>query len=84
MIYPQLLGENFARLPAARHEFRLHAIRDFAYAIVFGSLAWLTWNGLWIVPLAGILLLEICITFTDFLEADRTLRLPPASASCAP
>ena len=63
--------------PAARGELRLHAWRDFAYTIVFGSLAWITWNGGWLLPLAAILLLEIWVTLTDFIEEDRTRRLPP-------
>lgn len=63
--------------PSAGKELRLHAARDFAYSIVFGSLAWTTWNGACIVPLAAILLFEIWITLTDFLEEDRTRRLPP-------
>lgn len=62
--------------PSAAAELRLHAIRDFAYTIVFGSLAWVTWNGSWIWPLAAILLFEIWVTLTDFLEEDRTRRLP--------
>lgn len=62
--------------PGAAPELRLHAVRDFAYAIVFGSLAWTTWNGLFIWLLAAILLLEIVITLSDFLEEDRTRRLP--------
>ena len=62
--------------PSARRELRLHASRDFAYAIVFGSLAWTTWNGVWVWPLALILLFEIVITLTDFIEEDRTRRLP--------
>jgi len=62
--------------PSAGPELRLHAARDFAYAIVFGSLAWTTWNGLWILPLAAVLGFEIWITLTDFLEEDRTRRLP--------
>ncbi len=63
--------------PSAAPELRLHALRDFAYTIVFGSLAWTTWNGLWTWPLAGILVFEIWMTLTDFLEEDRTRRLPP-------
>jgi uncharacterized protein len=62
--------------PSARQELRLHAVRDFAYAIVFGSLAWATWNGAFIIPLAAILLFEIWVTLTDFLEEDRTRMLP--------
>ena len=43
--------EWMQRLPAratARRELRLHAARDFAYAVVFGSLAWVVWRG-WFV-----------------------------------
>jgi hypothetical protein len=62
--------------PSARRELRLHASRDFAYAIVFGSLAWTTWNGAWIWPLAAILVFEVVVTLTDFIEEDRTRKLP--------
>jgi uncharacterized protein len=62
--------------PTARRELRLHAARDFAYAIVFGSLAWITWNGAYIWPLAAILIFEIIVTLTDFIEEDRTRKLP--------
>jgi hypothetical protein len=62
--------------PGARRELRLHASRDFAYAIVFGSLAWTTWNGGLIWPFAAILLFEIVVTLTDFIEEDRTRKLP--------
>jgi len=69
--------------PSARRELRLHASRDFAYAIVFASLAWTTWNGVWVWPLALILLFEIVVTLTDFIEEDRTRRLPAAAATGA-
>jgi len=62
--------------PTARRELRLHASRDFSYAIVFASLAWTTWNGAFVWPLAAILLFEIVVTLTDFIEEDRTRRLP--------
>jgi len=64
------------KTPSARSELRLHASRDFAYTIVFGSLAWTTWNGLLLWPLVFILIFEIWVTLTDFLEEDRTRRLP--------
>jgi len=60
----------------ARRELRLHAARDFAYAIVFGSLAWISWNGSWVWPLAAILIFEVVVTLTDFIEEDRTRKLP--------
>ena len=62
--------------PAAWSELRLHAVRDFAYTIVFGTLAWATWNGTWAWLLAAILLFEVWATLADFLEEDRTRKLP--------
>jgi len=62
--------------PTARQELKLHACRDFAYCIVFGSLAWRTWNGAWLWPLGAVLIFEIWMTLTDFLEEDQTRRLP--------
>lgn len=63
--------------PHAQKELRLHAFRDFAYALLFGTLGWVTWNG----PLAYLFLLlllsEILITLADFLEEDRIRKLPP-------
>ena len=64
------------RWTSARRELRLHASRDFAYAIVFGSLAWYTWDGLLAWALSGILLLEIAITLWDFVEEDLRRKLP--------
>jgi uncharacterized protein len=62
--------------PAAGPELRLHASRDFAYTFVFGSLAWATWNGLWVWPLAAVLAYEVVVTLKDFIEEDHTRRLP--------
>ena len=68
------------RLPhtlSARSELRLHAARDFAYAIIFGSLAWTEWRGALAWLLLGILIFEIVVTLWDFVEEDRTRTLPP-------
>jgi len=74
-----LYHELKAKLPstlAARRELRLHASRDFAYAIIFGTLAWRTWNGTLGWALIAILLFEIVITLWDFIEEDLTRSLP--------
>jgi len=57
-------------------ELRLHAARDFAYAIIIGSLGFLTWNGRFAWILAALLFVEIVITLWDFIEEDRIRRLP--------
>jgi hypothetical protein len=61
----------------ARRELRLHASRDFAYAIVFGSLGWVEWQGWFVCVLAAVLLFEIVITCWDFIEEDQSRPLPP-------
>jgi hypothetical protein len=58
-------------------ELRLHAARDFAYAILFGSLAWVTCNGLYAWFVAALLGAEIVITLWDFVEEDIRRPLPP-------
>jgi len=72
------------RLPSgltARTELKLHAVRDFLYAAVFGSLAWISWNGLLSWVLVGLLLAEVLITLWDFLEEDRARKVPPGERS---
>ncbi len=69
-----------ARLPqriSARHELALHASREAIYGIVFIGLAWFEWRGACAFVLAALLLIELGITLADFLEEDRTRRLPP-------
>ena len=63
--------------PHARRELRLHAARDFAYALLFGTIGLVTWNGLFAWLLLALLLTEILITLADFLEEDRIRKLPP-------
>lgn len=68
------------RLPHGDHthvELRLHATRDFAYAIIIGTLGFATWHGAWAWVLAALLLLEIIITLWDFIEEDKVRKLPP-------
>lgn len=70
--YQQQLPRN----ATAKVELRLHASRDFAYAIVFGSLGWILWHGAWAWLFLTILVFEIGITLWDFIEEDLTRRLP--------
>lgn len=69
-----------ARLPqrtSARYELALHAAREAIYGIVFFGLAWFEWRGAFAALLAALLVVELGITLADFLEEDRTRRLPP-------
>ncbi|MDM0113571.1 TIGR01777 family oxidoreductase [Variovorax sp. J22R133] len=72
--------ELAARLPqrvSARRELALHAAREAIYGIVFIGLSWFEWRGAFAFGLAALLLTEVAITLADFLEEDRTRRLPP-------
>jgi phosphatidylglycerophosphate synthase len=64
-----------ARLPAqgkqAALELKLHAARDFFYAVLFGSLALIAWHGRWVIALATVLIAEILLTMTDFVVEAR-------------
>ncbi|HEX7686763.1 MAG TPA: NAD-dependent epimerase/dehydratase family protein, partial [Burkholderiaceae bacterium] len=69
-----------ARLPqraSARRELALHAAREAIYAVVFLGLGWFEWHGALACALAALLLAELAITLADFLEEDRSRRLPP-------
>src|SRR5262245_47761282 len=60
-----------ARLPArgaqCAAELKLHAARDFFYAVLFGTLPWLAWQGRWVLLLVGVLIAEIVLTLSDFV-----------------
>ena len=60
-----------ARLPArgkrAASELKLHAARDFFYAVLFGTLPWIAWQGAWVLMLVAVLVAEIALTLTDFV-----------------
>ena len=72
--------ELHARLPqraSARHELALHAAREAIYGVVFVGLAWFEWHGALAVLLGALLVAELGITLADFLEEDRSRKLPP-------
>jgi hypothetical protein len=68
-----------ARLPGlglqAASELRLHAARDALYAIIFATLPWLAWQGLWAVALIAVLVAEIVLTMADFI-VEISVRKP--------
>jgi len=64
-----------ARLPArgalSVAELKLHAARDFFYAVLFSTLPWLAWHGRWVLVLVGVLIAEIILTLRDFVVEIR-------------
>ncbi len=67
-----------ARLPAlvpnAIPELRFHAARDFLYAMLFGTLPWIAWQGMWLTVLVVILVAEIVLTLADFVVEIKVRR----------
>lgn len=55
----------------AAAELKLHAVRDFFYAVLFGTLPWLAWHGNWVLVLAGVFMAEVVLTLTDFVVETR-------------
>jgi uncharacterized protein (TIGR01777 family) len=75
--------ELAARLPqrvSARRELRLHAAREGIYGLLLLAFAWLRFAGAWVLLPALLMLAEVAITCADFVEEDRTRRLPPFEA----
>ena len=60
-----------ARLPArgraAASELKLHAARDFFYAVLFATLPLIAWQGTWVLLLIAVIVAEIILTLTDFV-----------------
>ena len=60
-----------ARLPArgkqSAAELKIHAARDFFYAVIFGSLPFIAWRGAWAAVFLGVLVIEIVLTLWDFI-----------------
>ena len=56
-------------------ELRLHAVRDYLYAVSFGTLPWLTWQGFWTLLLVLVLVAEIMLTMADFI-IEKEARKP--------
>jgi hypothetical protein len=71
LYYHEWRARLTARGPAAYPELRLHAVRDFLYALIFASLPVLAFRGAWAAALAAVLTAEIVITLRDFMVEDR-------------
>ncbi|MGB0748054.1 MAG: TIGR01777 family oxidoreductase [Magnetospiraceae bacterium] len=75
-LYHHELTERLAWRPAQRQELRLHGVRNWAYALVFLAFGWTAPQGWLAVLLMAVLMAELGITFWDFVEEDRSRRLP--------
>lgn len=76
VIFHHELTERLAWRKSAADELKLHAARNFFYAVLFGAFAWFQPHGWFAIALLIILLVEIVITLADFVEEDQTRKLP--------
>lgn len=67
LYYHEWKARLVARGKAAAVELRIHALRDFLYAVLFASLPWIAWHGWWVLLLAAVLVAEIILTMVDFV-----------------
>ena len=75
-LYHHEMTERLPWRPTQRHELRLHGARNLIYALLFLMLGWARPQGLWAILAIGLLLVEAIITLADFIEEDRSRRLP--------
>lgn len=75
-IYHHELTERLPWRQTAAKELKLHGVRNFIYSIIFLSLAWITWNGIFTYFFVAMFLIELLITLIDFVEEDKTRKLP--------
>src|SRR5262245_36866148 len=71
------ITERLPGKPSARRELALHSAREGIYGILFLIFAWTNPQGVFAAAVIALLLIEIVITITDFIEEDRTRHLPP-------
>lgn len=75
-LYHHELTERLAWRPSQASELRLHGVRNLAYAVMFLALGWSRPQGLAAIALVVLMLGELAITLWDFVEEDRTRKLP--------
>ncbi|HEX8366089.1 MAG TPA: TIGR01777 family oxidoreductase [Allosphingosinicella sp.] len=68
--------ERLAWRPSQRRELQLHGVRNLLYTAMFATLGWAEPRGALASALIALLAAELVTTLWDFVEEDRTRRLP--------
>jgi uncharacterized protein len=71
------ITERLPSKPSARRELALHSAREGIYGVLFLLFAWTQPSGIFAAVVLALLAAEVVITIADFLEEDRSRRLPP-------
>jgi uncharacterized protein (TIGR01777 family) len=75
-LYHHELTERLAWRPSQAGELRLHGVRNLSYAVMLLSLGWSRPQGAAAIGLIVLMVGELLITLWDFVEEDRTRKLP--------
>ncbi|PXA86795.1 TIGR01777 family protein, partial [Caulobacter sp. D4A] len=75
-LYHHELTQRLAWKPSQKSELVLHGVRNLAYGVMFAALGWSRPEGAWAIALLALMAGELVITLWDFVEEDRTRRLP--------
>jgi len=76
MLFHHELTERLAWRPAQARELKLHAVRNLFYACLFLVFGFTEPHGAWAVVVLFVLAAELIITLADFVEEDRSRKLP--------
>jgi uncharacterized protein (TIGR01777 family) len=76
IVFHHELTERLSWKPSQRRELLLHAARNLIYALVFAVLGWVRPQGIFALAVMTVLAVEVVITLADFVEEDRTRKLP--------
>jgi uncharacterized protein (TIGR01777 family) len=75
-LYHHEFTQRLAWRPSQVVELQLHGARNLAYAAVFGILGWSEPHGAAAVALVAVVAGDLILTFWDFVEEDRSRKLP--------
>jgi len=76
--YHHEFTERLAWRPSQRGELKLHALRNWLYALLFLVLGSFEVHGIWAMLVVAVLAAEVVITLMDFIEEDLSRKLPPS------
>ena len=62
--------------PEAKREVGIHVLREAAYGLLFGAIAWISWHGAWAVLTGATLFFILAIDATDEFVENRIRVLP--------
>lgn len=77
-IYHHDLREGLPYRKSAALELKIHSMRSSLYSVMFFALAWTQPHGIFAVLFAALIVVEIGLTFWDFVVEDQTRVLPPS------